>query len=334
MRNHPFWSISLYKITAIYVVLLNILESNDTRAQFFEKMSWNVADQWHTIHIYLLLLFVLVWGCIYLVEVSFGLTIGAFTLRSRAGVAKWLDFAVLLVIPLAAYGAWMTKSTAPNFSDFERYRFISDADHLFSPYLIWLLVFAGISALQSLGPYGEYRFDRLQNRDADAAPVLKDSHSMSALTHEVVHSEKHAVIDSTIESSAPEPIHAGADAVPFIPAFTPIAGEEVDAVPDMTAVSIAEPKRETVVEPALLHADDSYLASPEAVRFFRDDSADTTPDLMESDESRTRDTDAPITTDDGVLEPLVSEPSTSSDSDTPPDPTKLREGDEDGFVVV
>ncbi len=334
MRNHPFWSISLYKITAIYVILLNFLESNDTRAIFFTKLNWNTADQWHVIHVYLILLFVLLWGIVYFVEVSFGLTMGAFTLRSRAGVAKWLDFAVLLLIPIVFYAAWMTKSTAPNFSEFERYRFVTDADHLFSPFLIWLLVFTGISALQSLGPYGEYRFDRLQSLVADAAPVLKDTDSMTALTYAAVHPETHAVIDSTRESSAPEPIDADADAVPFIPAFTPIASEEADAVPEVSAVPIEETMRETLVEPAPPHADDSYLASPEAVRFFRDDSSDATPDLTESDESKTPDADVPIITEDGVLKPLVSEPSSPPDSDTPPEPTTVRDTDEDGFVVI
>ena len=168
MRNHPFWSISLYKITAIYVVVLNFIESNNIRARFFVSMDWDNVANWYTTHVYLILLFLLLWGVVYLVEASFGLTMGAFTIRSRAGVARWLDIAVLCIIPFVFYAAWVTKTTAPNFSDFELYRFISDSEHLFSPFLIWIVFFAGIAALQSLGPYGEYRFDRSQSQDIDA----------------------------------------------------------------------------------------------------------------------------------------------------------------------
>ena len=264
MRNHPFWSISLYKITAIYVIILNFIESNNIRARFFVSMDWDNVAHWYTTHVYLILLFLLLWGVVYLIEASFGLTMGAFTLRSRAGVARWLDIAVLCIIPFVFYAAWVTKTTAPNFSDFELYRFISDTEHLFSPFLIWIVFFAGIAALQSLGPYGEYRFDRSQSQDFDAG-LAQNQSAGSAAANTIdatagTYTEAGSTNAPSVQSSDSEIVTTNASDTSLIHAGV----TEQHPLPEKSLRAKSRTARQSTV--------DSYLGSPEATRFFRYDS--------------------------------------------------------------
>ncbi|MFM2309001.1 MAG: hypothetical protein RLY87_1122 [Chloroflexota bacterium] len=336
MRNHPFWSISLYKITALYVVIINFLESSGIRGNLFVKMNWHTQDQWHVIHVYLVLLFLLVWGIIYLVEVSFGLTMGAFTLRSRAGVAKWMDIIILLAIPLVAYGAWITPSTAPNFSDFESYRFISDGEHMYSPFLIWLLVFAGFSALQSLGPYGEYRFDRSQNsvsantNSANRSILKSPSKSRSNLIN-----NKATVLEK--EKSRSDILPEESTASQAANNFTKSSSAErttASKKESSTVAYTAQPTQRTYVRPTPSDPY-GYLGSPEAIRFFRPELAARMTAAEKSNQEGQADITAssPTTVED-LDEPVTDTAGTSSAPEGNPVSPGSKKEEEDGFVIV
>ena len=152
MNINPYLRISLYKITAIYMLLVGIFETNGWRKTAFEKLQWQVDYPY--IHYYLPLLFIVIWAIVYLIERSFGLTMAAFRLRSRAGVAAWFDVLILLLmIPIAYASAFNpTKNSIEDTS-------------LYSPFLIWFQIFTSLSAIQSLGTLGEYRFNRNQPID-------------------------------------------------------------------------------------------------------------------------------------------------------------------------
>jgi hypothetical protein len=211
---------------------------------------------------------------VYLVEASFGLTMGAFTIRSRAGVARWLDIAVLCIIPFVFYAAWVTKTTAPNFSDFELYRFISDSEHLFSPFLIWIVFFAGIAALQSLGPYGEYRFDRSQSQDFDAGLAQHQSTGQLAANTIIATAGTHAEADAA-NTPSDQPSDSGTVATNTLDTALMSSGGTVQDVP-------TEKTQHTEVERSSERTpDDSYLGSQEDSNSFRSDSTHTGVEVLE-----------------------------------------------------
>ena len=321
MRNHPFWSISLYKITAIYVVVLNFIESNNIRARFFVSMDWDNVANWYTTHVYLILLFLLLWGVVYLVEASFGLTMGAFTIRSRAGVARWLDIAVLCIIPFVFYAAWVTKTTAPNFSDFELYRFISDAEHLFSPFLIWIVFFAGIAALQSLGPYGEYRFDRSQSQDFDAGLAQNQSAGSAAAN----------TIDATTGTYA----QAGAANIPSDQSSDSRA--VATNTPDTSLMSSGvsaqdvppEKTAHTEVETSPVRTTNhSFIGSQEENSSLRGDSTHIGAEVLEPAVANSVSEAEPTTMDGQVVEPATSTSQASLEPASFPEDTSLQIDDD------
>jgi hypothetical protein len=152
MNINPYLRISLYKITAIYMLLVGIFETNGWRKTAFEKLQWQVDHPY--IHYYLPLLFIVIWAIVYLIERSFGLTMAAFRLRSRAGVTAWFDVLILLLmIPIAYASAFNPTKNSIEYTS------------LYSPFLIWFQIFTSLSAIQSLGTLGEYRFNRNQPID-------------------------------------------------------------------------------------------------------------------------------------------------------------------------
>lgn len=181
MAKHPFWTISIYKVLLVSIVIANFLESNQIRENFFVKMSWHTEQTWYAPLLFLYVILFMVWGIIYLVEVSFGLTMGAFRLRSRAGVARWFDMLILIIVFAVAYEAWVIPSRGILVSDVELYAFSSDSSHLFSQFLIWILTVTFVAALQSLSPWGEYRFDRTQTIGG-GQPVVPTSTPLAAET--------------------------------------------------------------------------------------------------------------------------------------------------------
>ena len=317
MRNHPFWSISLYKITAIYVIILNFIESNNIRARFFVSMDWDNVAHWYTTHVYLILLFLLLWGVVYLIEASFGLTMGAFTLRSRAGVARWLDIAVLCIIPFVFYAAWVTKTTAPNFSDFELYRFISDSEHLFSPFLIWIVFFAGIAALQSLGPYGEYRFDRSQSQDIDAGLAQNQSAGQLAANTIVATAGTHAEAGAAgIPSDQPSDSEIVKPNAPDT-SLMPSGGSAQDVPPEKSAHTEVEtsPVRTT---------NHSFLGSQEDNSSLRGDSTNIGAEVLEPAGVYSVSEAEPTTMDGRVVEPSTSTSQESLEPASFPEDTSLQ----------
>ena len=153
MNINPYLRISLYKITAIYMLLVGIFETNGWRKTAFEKLQWQVDYPY--IHYYLPLLFIVIWAIVYLIERSFGLTMAAFRLRSRAGVTAWFDVLILLLMIPIAYASAINPTKIP-------FEYKSDLDSVYSPFLIWFQIFTSLSAIQSLGTLGEYRFNRNQ----------------------------------------------------------------------------------------------------------------------------------------------------------------------------
>lgn len=156
MNINPYMRISLYKITAIYMLLVGIFETNGWRQTAFTKLTWEVEFPY--IHYYLVVLFIVIWALVYLIERSFGLTMAAFRLRSRAGVAAWFDVLILLLMIPIAFASY----TNPTKITFE---YASVETHVYSPFLIWFMIFTILSAIQSLSTLGEYRFNRNQPID-------------------------------------------------------------------------------------------------------------------------------------------------------------------------
>jgi hypothetical protein len=153
MNINPYLRISLYKITAIYMLLVGVFETNGWRKTAFEKLQWQVDHPY--IHYYLPLLFIVIWAIVYLIERSFGLTMAAFRLRSRAGVTAWFDVLILLLMIPIAYASAINPTKIP-------IEYASDKNSVYSPFLIWFMIFTSLSAIQSLGTLGEYRFNRNQ----------------------------------------------------------------------------------------------------------------------------------------------------------------------------
>jgi hypothetical protein len=156
MNINPYLRISLYKITAIYMLLVGIFETNGWRQTAFTKLLWQVDYPY--IHFYLPLLFIVIWALVYLVERSFGLTMAAFRLRSRAGVTAWFDVLILLLMIPIAYASAINPTQIP-------IEYESDRGAIYSPFLIWFLIFTSLAAIQSLSTLGEYRFNRNQPVD-------------------------------------------------------------------------------------------------------------------------------------------------------------------------
>ncbi|MCX6014000.1 MAG: hypothetical protein NT020_00175 [Chloroflexales bacterium] len=156
MNINPYLRISLYKITAIYMLLVGIFETNGWRQTAFTKLLWQVDHPY--IHFYLPLLFIVIWALVYLIERSFGLTMAAFRLRSRAGVTAWFDVLILLLMIPIAYASAFNPTQIP-------IEYQSDRGAIYSPFLIWFMIFTILSAIQSLSTLGEYRFNRNQPVD-------------------------------------------------------------------------------------------------------------------------------------------------------------------------
>jgi hypothetical protein len=156
MNINPYLRISLYKITAIYMLLVGVFETNGWRQTAFTKLLWQVDYPY--IHFYLPLLFIVIWALVYLIERSFGLTMAAFRLRSRAGVTAWFDVLILLLMIPIAFASYTNRTQIP-------IEYASDETHVYSPFLIWFMIFTILSAIQSLSTLGEYRFNRNQPVD-------------------------------------------------------------------------------------------------------------------------------------------------------------------------
>ena len=155
MNINPYLRISLYKITAIYMILVGLFETNGWREYAFKTLKLTIEDP---LHYYLVVLFIVIWALVYLIERSFGLTMAAFRLRSRAGVAAWFDVLILLLMIPIMYASTSNSTQIP-------IEYQSDMGAIYSPFLIWFQIFTSLAAIQSLSTLGEYRFNRNQPVD-------------------------------------------------------------------------------------------------------------------------------------------------------------------------
>lgn len=314
MAKHPFWTISLYKVLLISIIIANFLETNQLRENFFVKMEWHTEATWYAPLLFLYVLLFCVWGVVYLVEVSFGLTMGAFTLRSRAGVARWLDIVILIVAVGVAYESWVIPSRMILVSEAERYAFQSDAVHLFSQFMIWIVTVAFAGALQSLSPWGEYRFDRTQVQTVPAAPSQQTPSSPdSSLTPA-------SIVDDA--SNTPPPLTSE----PLTPLVAPKATLVVPPLVEepLPTDTPAEPEPFASIEGSSLHTAVSASARSGEIPSPDDDAT------VVSTDQGTETGDATQTDDvDEAPDGAEQNPPTA-----PTPPTKPTSQDDTGFVVV